>query len=287
MIRIEIGMPQMAANGLSENWLFRYCGDLHWQELCKSMGVLSRDLTNDAGERLYATFVAIAARYSKPLAHVCENDEFDAAASIGRFGQSFFHGVAVLSNPAVELRLEMVTAFVARSRADANELRKSVPAAGLASNAAEMSEIPSLLQLSQAMRYDRIGQYSILDETLDLQAGSAGFFRDCEPSPYIDFNGANLLYFAAYPTLCDSLERLIINRSDLAIDSRDWALATSTIARDIYYLKNADIGVPLRAKLHGLHRRKGLIFLNTELLRLDDMMPIARVVTAKSLTDMP
>ena len=62
MIRIEIGMPQMAANGLSENWLFRYCGDLHWQELCKSMGVLSRDLTNDAGERLYATFVAIAAR---------------------------------------------------------------------------------------------------------------------------------------------------------------------------------------------------------------------------------
>ncbi|MGH6845413.1 MAG: hypothetical protein ACRECU_11990, partial [Methylocella sp.] len=86
---------------------------------------------------------------------------------------------------------------------------------------------------------------------------------------------------------CDSLERMIINRSDLAIDDRDWALATSTIARDIYYLRNVDIGVQLRVKLRGLHRRSGLVLLNTELLRLDDLTPIARVVTAKSLAAMP
>ena len=41
---VIVNMPQMAAGGLSENWLFKFCGDLHWQALCHAMDTTSARL---------------------------------------------------------------------------------------------------------------------------------------------------------------------------------------------------------------------------------------------------
>ena len=112
---VAVNMPQMAANGLSENWLFKFCGDLLWERLCRSLGTSSSALCTDSGERLYSSFVAISARYSAPLSTVKENDQLEESLGLARYGTSFFHGAARLVNDSIDLRLEMLTAFVSRS----------------------------------------------------------------------------------------------------------------------------------------------------------------------------
>ena len=47
-MKITVNMPQMAANGLSENWLFKHCGDLHWDALCASLDIRSSELEDDS-----------------------------------------------------------------------------------------------------------------------------------------------------------------------------------------------------------------------------------------------
>src|SRR6202000_3426587 len=71
-----------------------------------------------------------------------------------------------------------------------------------------------------------------------------------EPSPYADYNGAGLLYFAAYPTIADTAERRLV--AELALSPRpqiDWALATSTVRRDIFFTANLPLGEALFAEL--------------------------------------
>ena len=40
-----IHLPQTDATGLSENWLFKHCGEMHWDYLCAAMGVSTRQST--------------------------------------------------------------------------------------------------------------------------------------------------------------------------------------------------------------------------------------------------
>jgi probable biosynthetic protein (TIGR04098 family) len=61
-------------------------------------------------------------------------------------------------------------------------------------------------------------------------------------NPYQDFNGVNLLYFAAYPTIADTCEREFVHgrRDDFGVH-RDWALESSTVGRDVFYYGNCEI----------------------------------------------
>jgi probable biosynthetic protein (TIGR04098 family) len=73
-----------------------------------------------------------------------------------------------------------------------------------------------------------------------------------EPSPYADYNGAGLLYFASYVTIADTAERRLVRRLDLApaaARGRDWALATSAVRRDVFFYENLPLGASLDAAL--------------------------------------
>ena len=284
-MRVAVNMPQMAANGLSENWLFKHCGDQHWQALCGSLAIRSSELRDDEGARLYPTFVAIFSRYSEPLAAVRENDVFETSVELSRFGSTFFHSHVGLFNDAARFRLEMLTAFVARGDEGRNELHRSTPRSDFTCRANAMPEAPAILTLSQRMRHGEVREYDFDGRMLDLARGSLELGCDYEPSPYADYNGANLLYFAAYPTICDTLERQLVRQHGLTDLGKDWALATSTVARDVFYYGNLDLGTSLRATLNRLDHADDTIILHMTMRRLSDGRAIADIFTRRQVLD--
>lgn len=276
-------MPQMAANGLSENWLFKHCGDYHWTVLCENLGLSSSELCSDTGERLYPSFIAISARYSRPLASISENEQFEESITLSNFGRSFFCSTVKISNQKTVLTQEMVTAFVSRLKEGTNSLRKSTPAASVAYGTPELAVPTALLQKSKQLRSGQLEFYRLLEHDIPLKGPGLGLVCEYLPSPYIDYNGANLLYFASYPTICDTLERQLIHKNSLFVSDTDWALSASTVARDVFYSRNLDIGRALVARLKQFLIVKDEVLTHTTLLALDDQQPLAEVFTLKQL----
>ncbi len=285
MIETFIQMPQMDATGLSENWLFKHCGEQHWKHLFAMLGVsglTSELMRDDAGNQIYPTFVAIRARYEQPLNAVGMDDRFRTAVDIVRCGRRFFHSTVSFGNRAFCFRLEMLTTFVTRNQHGRNELRQLSTASDLTSEAPTQQSSPPLLKLSQAIRHRDIAEYNFLGHRLPLQGSDLDKSIAYQPSPYTDYNGAGLLYFASYPTIADTLERQLVKREGLVADELDWSRLTSTVARDVFYYRNLDLGQGLTAKLKRFDRVGGNFVLHT-LLESEAGAPLADVITAKKI----
>ena len=279
-----VHLPQTDATGLSENWLFKHSGEMHWDYLCAAMGVggvNSEQMRDDLGKRLYPTFVAIRGRYKQPLCAVSMDERLQTSVKLKHFGRAFFQGVITLSNDAARFDLEMLTTFVARNREGLNELHQSLPASRLAYNSEPLGAPPPLLKLSQALRHRDLAEYDFLGYRFSLLETELDLSARYEPSPYIDYNGAGLLYFAAYPTITDTLERQLIIRYELMAGAGDWAVRTSTIARDVFYYRNLNLGERLTARLKRFDRVGEDIILHTSLTAEDDGAALADIFTAK------
>lgn len=277
-----LGMPQMDIAGLSENWLFRHAGDGHWRALCAALDTPSASLTDEAGNRLYPTFVAIRGRYPRGLNAARENDPLDTALSIAHYGRPFFHSLVTVCAADHPCELEMLTSFVAREQADSNRLRRSVPAPHLTYRAPPMNEAPGLLRLSQGLRRGEIESLEVNRVSFAPTNDACLFQCQLEPSPYTDFNGAGLLYFPSYVSLADTAERAAARAGGLAArlaPGVDWALATSTIARDVYYYRNLDPGQVVSARVCRLEETAGRVVSHVRLLV--DEAPMADVFTVK------
>jgi len=238
---LQIGMPQMAVRGLSENWLFRQAGAVHWEKLCTSVGVDSGQLLDTEGRRVYASFVAIYARYAQPTTTVVENQRFGIGGEIGRFGQSIFFSRYSLSGEQGDLELKMATKFVARLREDGNDLVQATIRPVNESTAPELEQVPDPIQRHRALRDGpppvwTLAEYTVTDRPEPIAEATY------EPTPYIDFNGAGLFYFASYPAVSDALERRLIMSGGLAETKDDWAISAGTVAREVYYFGNLEIG---------------------------------------------
>src|SRR5690348_4591675 len=123
-MQVRIGMPQMAVRGLSENWLFKFCGDRHWNEIASRYGVDPDNFKTPAGDRIYPSFVAIRARYATPLAMIEENQTIAFDIELDRFGSSIIRSRqkgSIAGAPVITL--EMITKFVSRVRNNLNDLR--------------------------------------------------------------------------------------------------------------------------------------------------------------------
>jgi len=281
---VAINMPQMAAGGLSENWLFRHCGDLHWQALCRSLGVRSAQLQSAEGTRLYASFVAISARYTQPLSIVRENEVLEEQVSIARYGSAFYQGQITLCGDRMRIDHEMITAFVARTEEGRNNLRKSVPGPQFDYRDRVITEAPPLLTRAAELRKRSVRTIRIDSFAISLDAASLDVEMVYEPTPYIDYNGANLLYYASYPSICDFAERQLIGRHRLMPEiATDWVLAASTIARDVFYYRNLDLGDAVVVRLEQLKREDDKVLLHSRILRASDRDVIGETFTVKAL----
>jgi probable biosynthetic protein (TIGR04098 family) len=283
-----IHLPQTDATGLSENWLFKHCGEMHWDYLCAAMGVSgvnSQEMRDDAGKRLYPTFVAIKGRYATPLSMVQMDQRFQTTVELTHFGRVFFHSTITFGNEETRFELEMLTTFVARNKNGLNDLHQSLPSANLVYKSKPLNSPPPLLKLSQALRHGDVIEYDFLGYHFALSEDALGLQMSFEPSPYIDYNGAGLLYFAAYPTIADTIERRLIGKHHLADTALDWAAQSSTVARDVFYYRNLDLGKNLIATLKRFDRVGENAILHTLLTNEVDGAPLAEIITAKRLLD--
>lgn len=287
MTETAIHLPQTDAVGLSEGWLFKHCGEQHWEYLCAALGVggvNSEEMRDDGGRRLYPTFVAIRARYAVPLNSVRMDERFRTAVSIRHYGRAFFNSHVAFHNDAARFEVEMLTTFVARNREGLNDLHQSLPAARLAYDAEPLSEPPALLSLSRRLRHKEVEDYDLGGRHFSPHAAGLGLSARYEPSPYSDYNGAGLLYFAAYPTITDTLERRLIHNHGLTADGTDWALRSSTVARDVFYHRNLNLGEELTATLKRFDRVGDDVLLHTSLAPAGTGAGLADVFTLKRVT---
>jgi probable biosynthetic protein (TIGR04098 family) len=284
MTETVIHLPQTDATGLSENWLFKHCGEMHWDYLCAAIGVSgvnAQEMRDDAGNRLYPTFLAIKGRYATPLCKVQMDQHFQTTVKLNRFGRAFFHSTIAFRNEEAQFDLEMLTTFVARNRNGLNDLHQSLPSANLVYNSAPLNSPPPLLKLSQKLRHAEITNYDLVGHHFSTSENELKLQISFEPSPYIDYNGAGLLYFAAYPTIADTLERQLIIRHELMEGAGDWAVRTSTVARDVFYYRNLNLGERLTATLRRFDRVGENIILHTTLTAESDGASLADIFTAK------
>lgn len=282
-----IHLPQTDAVGLSENWLFKHCGEQHWEYLCAAMGVggvNSEEMRDDDGRRLYPTFVAVRGRYDTPLSAVRMDERFRTAVELKHFGRAFFYSNITFHNGAAVFRLDMLTTFVARDKEGRNELHQSLPASRLAYNAEPLGAPPALLRLSRQLRHKGVTDYDFGGHHFPPFGPGLDLRVSYEPSPYIDFNGAGLLYFAAYPTITDTLERQLVMGHGLAEGGRDWALRTSTVARDVFYYRNLNLGERLAATLKRFDRVGDHVVLHTSLTAEADGAELADIFTMKRVS---
>ena len=279
--RIRIGMPQLDVGGLSEGWLYRTCGDLHWEAIGRELGVSSDGFRAEAGQRLYPTVVALRARYGAPLAAVNENDVLAAKVSVIPCGRACAHGRIDLTIAGRRSSVELLTTFAVHE--PGGDLRMAVPAPELAARWVVASDAPpELMRLAKAARAGQSLDDDFCGRSLRPPGPALGRF-EYEPSPYGDYNGAGLLYFASYVTIADTAERRLVQRLGLSPRPRtDWALATSAVRRAVFFYANLALGEPLVVDLLGfeLAGARG-VKTHLRLLRPSDGRTMADLITER------
>ena len=218
---VQVGMPQMALGCLSENWLLKELGDLHWDKLCSSLRSPSDKLVDSQGRRLYATFVRIRIQLDGTLKDFPEGDEISFVIEMSRFGRSTVQSTIVMEGRESSGAANLLTTFSVRAREDGNSLMKSEPAGEYHDIEAATDVSPFFTEYS-AIRSEYGRRIS------ENRPEPAGLYPI---NPYIDSNGANLLYYAAYQSMADYL---VLRRYP---DERD----VFTKERDIYYFRNSDL----------------------------------------------
>ena len=258
---LTINMPQMALEGLSESWLFKELGDMHWSALTHGLGTASADISDSEGARLYATFTRILIEGTTPLGAFCENEDIALALTASRYGAGMFFGDATVAGPTGTLTARLMTSFSKFGEAGANtSLLKGQPVIPDACAIAALAAPPAFAQEYRERRA------ATLPPPL--------FETRYEILPPHDINGVGLLYFAAYPMIAD----LCAMRHGGAAMLFDY----STIRRDIYYFANA---VPDETLVFRLHEwtadARGIRYAAT-IARASDEKTMAYVETDKA-----
>ena len=218
---IRIGMPQMAAGCLSENWLLKELGSFHWDRLCASLGHKSHELADSEGRRLYATFVRVRMALNGTLADFHEGDDLRLGLSMKRFGRSSLMSEISIEGGHSSGEAIMMSTFSFRTAENNTSLTKSEPASNYDSSVAATNEPPTFFSEYSEVRRNH-GKRRIDDVSCLRNAAY-------QINPFTDSNGANLLYFASYQSIHDFLS------SRAMTDFH-------TKSRDVCYFRNCNLG---------------------------------------------
>jgi probable biosynthetic protein (TIGR04098 family) len=274
---LEIGMPLTGRNNLAETPLLQHLGDRRWRQLSEIIGVPSRHIVDDQGERLYATFfyVEVAFPPERPMAAFGENDRFRVVSTIARYGTSMVDGVSFLLPVDGTARLasevpsppfssigEAIAAGVpavrlsnifVRQFGGAEWLKKGRPAHPRFAEIPALSEPPdSYLLTKQAEQAGHLG----LAGAGWTPMTDGPVQRDYRLIPDRDLNGAGLVYFANYPMFLDICERDVLLSAPLPL-SEDLVDRRTVIRRQSAYLNNASSSDTLRIEIEPWARVAG------------------------------
>lgn len=211
-----LGMPQMAVGCLSENWLLKELGNLHWDRLCQALGASSQSLVDSEGRRLYATFVRIKLELDDNLSAFHEGDTLAMEIAMERFGRSTILSTIDIRGDRSAGKAQLMSTFSFRAHEDNKMLAKSEPSSDYDETLRVLSEPPPFFR-----------DYSDVRRAHGRMVFQ-GAAESYEINPFTDSNGANLLYFASYQSIHDFLAAR--HRTD-----------RFTKSRDICYFRNSDL----------------------------------------------
>lgn len=259
-----VNMPQMAMGGLSELWLFKEVGDLHWTLLENGLGRPSSQIQDANGERLYATFTRIRLQSSLRLSEVRENSAVNATGNMARFGGGLFFSEIAMRTGSEQISVKIASSFTMRSSTSSNaSLSKGQPVISPDCPIPNLKEVPAI-----AMEHREMKAFA-----------ETPFLHSVEYSivPQHDINGVNLLYFAAYPAINDICEARCTS------NAIDWSMNTSITARDISYYANCDADDIITYRLHTANAVDQKLILVSTLSRKSDGKLMAAIRTEKAL----
>lgn len=243
----EIAMPQMSRMGLSEAWLFKEMGDMHWSLITDALNTRSSEIANENGERLYATFTRICYESSIPLSEFAENEPLALEAQMSRFGAGMFLSRIDGSSTDCGIKAQMMSSFSRfGEKGNNSSLVKGQP------SIPEGFAIPLL---------DTMPEFA--NDYRSVRAGEMGetiFTTDYEIVPVHDINGVGLLYFAAYPVIKD----ICISRHagpDIQL---------FPVARDVYYFSNSGADATIAFHLTRWKIEGDLVHTTAFLVRSDE-----------------
>jgi probable biosynthetic protein (TIGR04098 family) len=165
-------------------------------------------------------------------------------------------------------------------------LKMALPAARLTTGWASVGAPPLIDRLAKAARRNEPLADNFSGPSLDTGRPPLGQVS-YEPSPYSDYNGAGLLYFASYVTISDTAERQLVRSLGLAPLSPDWALSTSAVRRDVFYYCNLALGDSITAELLAFDREPHAVTTRVRLRRGSSGERMADVVTRRLILDQP
>jgi probable biosynthetic protein (TIGR04099 family) len=187
---ILLGMPQLDACGLSENWLQKTCGDRHWQALARLVGRRPADWRAPCGDRVYAAFGYL--RLSDARLEAAQEDQrLTIDTHLGVAGRAQVHSRHRLSTQGRPIAaLDLLSSFVARESASSNSKVRRIEGLLPACDAD-----PGTAAMRQRMRTLRAAWIATAAPGLPSLV--------LHPCPRHDFNGAGLLYFASFSAWVD------------------------------------------------------------------------------------
>jgi probable biosynthetic protein (TIGR04099 family) len=262
---LRLGLPHLALGGLSESWLLMECGHRHWTLLERMLGMEAREMCDENGCRIYASFVAVHVS-GDSLAHFEEADEVVLNSRIAALSAMRFLSSHIITGRK-RVRIDMVSAFVRKAPASeaVTEVLQGTPSRfPVKRTAGAIDEIDSVLPaLDRVIRRGRSENHYF---GLSLQPFETAPALVCRPCPSIDFNGVGLLYFARYIDFVD--------RAEWELQLGSSTSKAATLERRIFYFANLNPGDSVRIDLLGRSR---------SLNRLDHLARISRVSDGRQM----
>lgn len=193
--RHVLGMAEMGYHGLSEQWLLRRAGDLHWRLIARAMGQKDAAFTCSAGEPLYAAFCATSINLTRSdLPRL--GATLTLAAELYRIGKGRLGSLQRIYVGYEEIGwVVLISTFVGRTEPGNNRsiVRRAPKVLAIP------PEAPRKVQRI-AQRAANIARVAVngRHDPLEKPVG-----RKVLPCPSTDFNAAGLLYFPSFSALAE------------------------------------------------------------------------------------
>jgi len=276
----KLNMPQLLWGGLSENWLLKELGDVHWQQITNALNTASDELTDSRGERLYASFVRLHWSGAN-IAEFLENDSLELQSKLSRYGSKMFFSKTDGIGTSGSFKANLMSVFSTREASDNTKLKKGALKAEIDSNTIKLHN--KLPLVAKEYLENKSG---IFDENNQLKPEGVEpiiYQKEYIIDAYDDINGVGLLYFASYPKINDKCEREYIKKQYRL--QGDWLEIAGVVSRDIHYYGNANSGDKLIYELNKLDQKEDRVTLHSSLYREKDQQLIAKVYTTKQLNN--
>ncbi|MFG1374023.1 Pnap_2097 family protein [Xanthobacter oligotrophicus] len=247
-----LGMPHLTPAGLSETWLLKHLGDVHWQQIAKQIGRPAARIEDRDGRRVYAAFRQVRIEAAR-FAEAREGDCLVIRSTLWRASRTQLASRHELNVDGRAMgTVSLLSAFIRRDGSSNHRVcRVEVP--GLAA-----------LSLGAGPRPEPV--------EAPFAPGEAHGRFAFTPCPSEDFNGAGFLYFASYLAIAE--------RAAFALNPRR-AGVFATQARTIAYHGNMDPGERIEVATLEAPFGPGRWLLRAHLRRVSDGTLLAQVRTEK------